>query len=91
MEEKMRLQLELSEARVRVLDALMEDCGITTRKDLFNNALAMLEWAVKERKRGNIIASVNENEQKYRELQMPIFAEIAASESQERPTLAYEA
>ena len=85
---KMRLQLDLSETRVKALDALMKECDIVTRKELFNNALALLQWAVDELKRGNIIASVSENEERYRELQMPIFANIVRDSVSEKEVAA---
>jgi hypothetical protein len=82
----MRLQLDLSEAKVRDLDRIMEECNISTRKELFNNALTLLEWAVGERKRGNTIASVNEERKTFRELQMPILNNVAAANPEERTT-----
>ena len=74
----MRLQLELPEARVAQLDALMEATDIATRKELFNNALSLFEWAVREARSGNTIASVNEKEGKYREIHMPALDTAAA-------------
>ena len=38
-----RIQFELSEDRNKELEALMEKTGIRTKKDLFNNALTLLE------------------------------------------------
>ncbi|HEX9768405.1 MAG TPA: hypothetical protein VGA50_04440 [Kiloniellales bacterium] len=74
---KTRLQFDLVASRVAELDQIMADCGIDTRKELFDNALTLLQWAVREVKRGNIIASVNEREERYRELQMPILLRAA--------------
>ena len=79
----MRLQLDLSEAKVRDLDRIMEECNISTRKELFNNALTLLEWAVGERKRGNTIASVDEERKTFRELQMPILNNVTKLDPQE--------
>jgi len=74
----MRLQLDLSEERVEALDRLMEETDLSTRKELFNNALSLFEWAVKEVRNGNVIASVNENEGRYRELHIPALSVAAA-------------
>jgi hypothetical protein len=70
------LQLELPEAQVQQLEALMEECGIETKKELFNTALTLLRWTISERKKGRIIAAVDEQNMKYKELDIPAFAVI---------------
>ena len=75
-----RWQLVISDARVSELTALMEVCGITTQKDLLNSALTFFEWAVEERKRGRIIASVDEENMKYKELAMPALNAVRPQE-----------
>jgi hypothetical protein len=47
-----QIHLEVSEERLEELDKLMEAVDLHTRKELFNNALTLLEWAVNERKPG---------------------------------------
>lgn len=69
-----RVQVDFDDRRIKELDALMETCGIATRKELLNNALTLFEWAVQQVLQGRMIASVNEAEQKYRELQMPVLS-----------------
>ncbi len=66
-----RIQFELPEEKVKELQALMDEAGIATRKDLFNNALTLFEWALKECRSGRTIASVDEHNKKYKELVMP--------------------
>jgi hypothetical protein len=84
-----RIQFDVSSERINELDALQQDCGLTTRKELFNNALTLFEWAANEAKNGNVIASVNEDAKRYRELQMPALRTAAAkargSTSREAP------
>ena len=63
-----RFQLELRKVDVTVLNDLMADAGIEKREDLFNNALALLDWAIRQKKNGKIIASVDERKKSYREL-----------------------
>lgn len=72
----MRIQLELSEDRVQELKALMEQVGVETYKDLFNNALSLFEWAIQEAEKGRTLASIDEEAGKYRELAMPIIDRI---------------
>lgn len=73
-----RVQIILPAERVRILDEIAEQGGLTTRKDLINNALTLLNWAVREVKRGRTIASVDERTQRFTELQMPMLDAIAA-------------
>lgn len=76
-----RVQLDLPQEQVQQLDRLVEEAGLGTRKDLFNNALALMNWAVRELRRGRAIASVDEQAERFTELQMPFFS--ALSQSQE--------
>jgi hypothetical protein len=46
-----------------IVKQLMEETGLATRKDLFNHALTLFEWAVNERKAGRLVASVDTNNQ----------------------------
>lgn len=66
-----RIQLELPQDRVEELDELMEAAGLTTRKDLFNQALSLFQWALRQRQAGRTIASVDEAQHRYTELLMP--------------------
>ena len=68
-----RMQFELPEPRAQELDALMVRCGISTKKELFNYALSILEWAVNEFEKGNDIATLNKDTETYQTLMMPIF------------------
>jgi metal-responsive CopG/Arc/MetJ family transcriptional regulator len=70
-----RIQLDLPEDQVAELDRLMEETRLSTRKDLFNNALTLFMWAVKARRAGRIIASVDDR-QNIRELVMPSIENI---------------
>lgn len=78
-----RIQLDLPDDQVAELDKLMEETRLTTRKDLFNNALTLFQWAVKAKKAGRIIASVDEN-QHIRELVMPSIENIPSEKSLHR-------
>ncbi|MES2038518.1 MAG: hypothetical protein V4495_11800 [Pseudomonadota bacterium] len=73
-----RIQFDLPDTKVAALDQIMAEGGIKTRKELFNNALSLLEWAIKQRKTGRIIAAVDEKSESYRELSMPILENIRA-------------
>ena len=72
----MRIQFDLNESKVKELDTLMKTIGVSTKKELFDNALTFLEWAVKEIKHDpdRVIGSINEKTDSYKELQMSVFS-----------------
>ena len=78
MEDDMRIQLDLDDNGARTLERLKEQTGAKTHKELFNIAVTLLDWAVTQRKKGRIIASMDETEQNYRELQMPALEHAAS-------------
>jgi len=84
-----RLQIDVSEQQLEDIERLMAKCGASTKRELFNNAFVLLDWAVRERERGNVIASSDEAREKYRELQMPILSNVrVAGEETERAVTA---
>ena len=72
----MKLQIEVTEESLTQLDALREEAGLESMKDLVNNALTLLGWAVTEAKKGRLIASVDEQAQSFKELSMPVLEEL---------------
>ena len=72
-----RMQFELTANQVKDIENLMEKLGITTKRELFNNALAILEWACDERSNDRTVGSLDEKSKSYKELYMPIFGAIA--------------
>lgn len=67
----MRLQIEVSEDRVAEIKLLMSATGIETYKELFNNAISLLEWSINEVRSGQDIVSIKADGTP-RELRMPI-------------------
>ena len=55
----------------------MAASGIKTKKEFFNNALTFLEWAIKEKKAGRTIASIDETAHSYKEIVMPALSAVA--------------
>jgi len=76
----MRIQLDLDEEGMKWIEELKEATGLKTHKELFNNSLTLLDWAVHQRQRGRIIASLDERSRDYKELQMPALERAALSE-----------
>jgi hypothetical protein len=76
----LRIQLDLPEEKVAELDQLMKEISISTRKDLFNIALSVLNWVVNETKEERIVASVNKERDSYKELRLPFSASVQRPE-----------
>jgi hypothetical protein len=55
----MRLNFEFNDAQVESLNALKQKTGAASMKDLFNNALTMLAWAVDEAAQGKEIEATD--------------------------------
>lgn len=76
-----RVQLEFPEEKIKQLDELMKELDISTRKELINNALTLLVWAVRERKAGRVIASVDEILGKYKEVLLPVLENLVRQQA----------
>ena len=70
-EETVRWQIEMAPDQEAELKQLMAECRIRTKKDLINNALTIFLWAVEQRRAGRVVASLDESNMRYKELQMP--------------------
>jgi hypothetical protein len=82
-----RIQLELPEEDVTEIKGLMREAHIDTYKELFSNALTLLHWAVEQVRQGRTIASMDESQEKYKELAMPILQKAKAkSTAKQRET-----
>lgn len=76
---KTRVQLDLSPAEMQRLNWLMDVCGFSTRKDLFNNAIAVLQWSAEEAVKGHKVASFNDETRDRYILTTPPLQAAAAS------------
>jgi hypothetical protein len=76
----MRVQLDLDQPGVGLLEELKEKTGGKTYKEVFNNAITLLDWAVRQRQEGRVVASLDETNMNYKELQMPAL-EVAARQA----------
>ncbi len=79
-----RIQLDLPEEQVKELDELMRETKIATRKELFNNALTLFQWAVKAKRTGRIVASLDEESGSAKELVMPALENAATKATTQR-------
>ena len=82
----MRLNFEFPEERIDELKHLQTETGTESMKDLVNNAFTILEWAVKETEDGNEIAAVNDSDETYRVLVIPLLQRVAKKYKKELAT-----
>lgn len=67
----MRVQLDFDEQGAQLLEMLKQKTNSRTQRELFNNALTLLDWAIRQREQGYSIAAIDEAKQVFKELQMP--------------------
>jgi hypothetical protein len=72
-----RVQFDLVPERIRELDELMVLCDLRTRKDLFDNAMSLFEWAVHEVRSGNEVASYNRTADHVEVVRLPVLENAA--------------
>ena len=77
-EQKTRVQIELSPTETERMNWLMRVCDIRGRRDLFNNALTLFEWAVRETTEGRKIASFDDRTKERNILSMPALSAAEA-------------
>lgn len=66
-----------NEKKLGEIDALIAKCGMQTREELVNSAITLFAWAIRQRERGRAIASVDEAQGVYQEVQMPALEAVA--------------
>jgi hypothetical protein len=67
-----RVQIDFNESEVEEIEGLLKICGLATKKDLFNNALTVLRWCIREVESGHEIASIDRENERYYTLAMTI-------------------
>jgi len=74
--DKVKFQFEMPVANAIRLEELAKQAGVA-KKDVINNALTILEWAIGEVEVGRMIASVDETNDRYREMVLPLLQYFA--------------
>jgi hypothetical protein len=67
----MRIQVDLDEQGIAIVNKVRSMTGLTTYKELFNNAITLLDWAARQAYKGLAVAATDEEKQQYRGLEMP--------------------
>lgn len=71
-----RFQMEVRRGDLDRMDELCELGGLKSKKELLNNAVTLLEWAVKQKQRGYSVASISPGGE-VRELEMPYLENVS--------------
>lgn len=76
---KERVQFDFNTENLKELEVMMQKCDISTRSELFNNALTVLQWAIEETEQGREIASIGKDGTLNHTLRMPILSHVKRS------------
>lgn len=79
----MRVQFEMTDQEFKTFEWLEKMTGSKTHKDLLDNALTLLEWAVEQVLQQRMVASFDPANKSYRELTMPALRHAALRQPQE--------
>lgn len=69
----MEFQIEIDDLGLKVLSAIKERTGLSGYREIFNSGLTLLDWATRQQASGKIVAAVDENTQRYKEVEMAAF------------------
>ena len=90
MSQLVRLQVEIDQAHMEEIEELLRLGGLKTKRELLNNALTLLKWAVREKAKGNSICSASPNGLIQKELELPFLETVAATVHRAATTAAAE-
>lgn len=84
-EPKVRIQLDLTASQAERYDQLVRDCELGSRKELFNVAMSLFNWAVQEVSKGNKVAAYDERDDHVETILVPaldaVRPKVAANDS----------
>ncbi len=68
----MRFQLDFDDQGEKLVLELERRTGVRTHRELFNNALTLLDWATEQAMQGRTVASLDMQTKQSKELLMPV-------------------
>lgn len=80
----LRIQFEIDEKIIAELETRMRKVGVCTKRELFNLAISVFEWAANERMKGRLIASVDPETSRYQQVLVPALENLWKVSSEER-------
>ena len=70
-----RIVLEFNDRQAAEIQKMLDETSVSMKKELFNNALTLLKWSLKEKKEGKSIGSLDSKDS-YKEVAMPILDSV---------------
>jgi len=67
----LRIQFDIDDRIIADLETKMRNVGVSTKRELFNLAISLFEWAANERIKGRMIASVDPQTERYQQVILP--------------------
>lgn len=86
-ESKVRFQLDLTPTQAERFDLLMNNCELSSRKELFNVAMSLFYWAAQEASKGRKIASYDEEKDHVETIIVPALVSASLNGEAGRTTL----
>lgn len=74
-----RINIEVDKQKLEEIKKLMEMAGVLTQKDLFDNALTLAKWMMRQKKAGKVVGALSDDE-RFTELDMPILEHAKTSD-----------
>jgi hypothetical protein len=76
-----RIQFDVTPAGSKVLKEIQIKTASSTRKDVLENSIALLEWAIDQVERGRIVGAFDEDKKTFHELLMPSLSRVKKSKA----------
>lgn len=80
LKEIVRLQFDVRRTQLNIIDNLVETCDLSSKKELFSNAMALIKWAVGETQKGRRIASYDPKKDEIEMVALPALNLITTTE-----------
>lgn len=71
-----KLVFEFTDEQMQAFETFINECGVADHKEVIDNSMSLLQFAVNAIKSGRIVATVDEQAKKYYEFTLPIFKKI---------------
>lgn len=81
--EPVRVTFELNQSDVELLGRMQEKAGLGSKGELFKNAIVLLRWVIEKTKDGRRILAVNPEEERIKELEMPVLENVRPAGTKE--------
>ena len=79
MSDKVRINYVIHKKQAEEIKIIMEEAGVATQRELFDNAITFLKWGMKKKKEGKTVGSVDKKGETFTELEMPVLEHAAIS------------